>query len=57
MGNILLQAMAMGRLNGAAEIRELVRRSAELRTYEPAGSREAWGEAAVKLGGLLRAAP
>jgi rhamnulokinase len=57
MGNILLQAMAMGRLAGAAEIREVVRRSAELTTYEPAASRDAWAEAAAKLEKLLKAAP
>jgi rhamnulokinase len=57
MGNILLQAMAMGRLSGAAEIRDVVRRSVELMTYEPAGSRDAWGDAAAKLGGSLKATP
>ena len=57
MWNILLQAMAMGRLAGASDIREVVRRSAALTTYEPAGSRDSWAEVAAKLGQLLKAAP
>ncbi len=47
IGNVLLQAMALGRISGREELREVVRRSFEPKTYEPAG--EGWDEAAGKL--------
>ena len=43
-GNILVQAMALGRLESPAEIRAVVRRSFELATYEPSG-KSAWDAA------------
>lgn len=57
MGNILMQAMAMGRLAGPSEIREVVRRSAVLTTYEPVGSHDAWADAAGRLGRLPNGPP
>jgi rhamnulokinase len=36
MGNVLLQAMALGELAGLRELRELARRSTSLRRFEPA---------------------
>ena len=41
MGNILMQAYACGELGSLQEIREVVRNSTELITYEPVGT-EAW---------------
>ncbi|MHC5055829.1 MAG: rhamnulokinase [Planctomycetota bacterium] len=37
-GNILMQAMAAKRVGSLAELREIVRRSSELRRHEPSGS-------------------
>ena len=45
IGNVLLQAMALGHLRTPAEARELVRRSYQPRTYQP-GPREPWEETA-----------
>ena len=47
IGNVLLQAMALGRISGREELREVVRRSFEPKAYEPAG--EGWDEAAGRL--------
>jgi rhamnulokinase len=43
LGNILMQAYARGELGSLEEIREVVRNSTELITYEPKGT-EAWDE-------------
>jgi len=48
-GNILVQAMAMGRVGSPAEIRSIIRRSFELRTYSPGGSGTAWDEAGSRF--------
>ncbi|HYM09523.1 MAG TPA: rhamnulokinase family protein [Bryobacterales bacterium] len=52
LGNVLLQAMALGEAATAADARELVRRSFEPRTYTP-GSRDIWDEAAARRAGLV----
>ena len=44
IGNLLVQAMALGRLSSLAEARQLVRRSFPLEVFEP-GQREVWEEA------------
>jgi sugar (pentulose or hexulose) kinase len=44
IGNVLVQAMAMGQLSSLAEARQLVRRSFPVEVFEPA-RREAWDEA------------
>jgi rhamnulokinase len=44
IGNVLVQAIALGHLSGLAEARALVRRSFEVTTYEPGGT-AAWDEA------------
>jgi rhamnulokinase len=49
VGNILVQAMALGRLASPAAIREVVRHSFDLRTYTPAGNAAAWDAAAVRF--------
>jgi rhamnulokinase len=52
LGNVLVQAMAMGRVSGGAQIREIVRRSCEPKVYEPrAGG--GWDEAAGRLRELI----
>ena len=56
LGNILLQAMAMGRISSGAELREVVRRSFEPTTYEPSSDRDAWAEAAAKLAAVSQQA-
>ncbi|MGB7294412.1 MAG: rhamnulokinase family protein [Candidatus Aminicenantales bacterium] len=43
-GNILVQAMALGYVGSLDEIREIVRRSAEIQTYQPSGRAE-WDRA------------
>jgi rhamnulokinase len=47
MGNVLAQAMALGRIASLAELREVVRRSCEARRYDPAGN--AGWDAAYRL--------
>jgi rhamnulokinase len=49
VGNMLVQAMALGRLASPAAIREVVRYSFNLRTYTPAGNAPAWDAAAVRF--------
>jgi rhamnulokinase len=55
VGNILVQAMAVGRLSSPAAIREIIRRSFSLRTYLPAGSAPAWDAAAARFRAILEA--
>jgi rhamnulokinase len=45
IGNLLVQAMADGELRTLDELREVVARSVELRTYEPTTDRAAWNAA------------
>jgi rhamnulokinase len=52
IGNILVQAMAMGRISSPAEIRAIIRDSFELRTYDPAGSAAAWDAAGARFTGI-----
>ena len=44
LGNILVQALARGQVGSLAEIREIVRNSTDLVTYEPRAT-DAWNEA------------
>jgi rhamnulokinase len=57
LGNVLLQAMAMGRVADAQQAREIVRRSFEPKTYAPAGDATAWQDAAGRLKRLLHPIP
>ena len=52
IGNVLIQAMALGHLRTPAEARELVRRSYQPRTYLP-GAGAAWEEAASRRAALV----
>jgi rhamnulokinase len=51
MGNLLTQIRADGELGSLGEMREVVRRSSEVKYYEPAAS-PAWNQAAERLAGL-----
>ena len=53
IGNLLVQAIALGELSSVAEGRELVRRSFAPTTYEPAPD-PAWKEARERFAGLGR---
>jgi rhamnulokinase len=48
IGNVLVQAIALGQIAGLAEARALVRRSFEVETYEPCHHTGAWDEAYVR---------
>ena len=53
LGNVLVQARTAGEIGSLAEIRDVVRRSSELRQYDPAdGAR--WDEAWERFRSLLR---
>ena len=52
IGNVLVQAMAMGRIGSPAEIRSVIRESFELRTYIPGGSAAAWDQARARFRAL-----
>lgn len=53
VGNILVQAMAMGRVSSPAEMRAIIRESFELRTYEPEDT-AAWDAAYVRFREILK---
>ena len=52
LGNILVQAIALGHLRSHAAAREVVRNSFELKTFTPQASAE-WDAAAVRFEKLL----
>jgi len=49
-GNVLIQAMGMGRIRGVSELREVIRRSFELKRFHPKTDGARWAEAAERLG-------
>jgi rhamnulokinase len=53
-GNLLVQALALGELASLADVREVVRESFPLATYEPAVT-EAWREARQRFAGVCEA--
>ncbi len=53
IGNVLLQAMALGHLRTPGEARELVRRSYQPRTYLP-GNREPWDAQIQRVEDVIR---
>jgi rhamnulokinase len=55
IGNILVQAMAMGRVSSPAEMRRIIRHSFDLRAYAPVGPVAAWDAAAVRFRDILEA--
>ena len=52
IGNVLMQAIALGQLGSLAEARAVVRKSFDVETYHP-GTRSGWDEAYAKLLKLL----
>jgi rhamnulokinase len=55
IGNLLVQAIALGELSSLDEARAVVRASFEPQTYEPDGS-DAWREARARLGQIAEVA-
>ncbi len=51
LGNLLVQVRTSGEIGSLAEIREVVRRSCEMRSFEP-GDGTPWAEAAARLHSL-----
>ncbi|ACU75556.1 carbohydrate kinase FGGY [Catenulispora acidiphila DSM 44928] len=51
LGNVLVQARALGLLGDRTEMRALVARTQSLTRYVPGGDRAAWDEAAARLSG------
>ncbi len=54
IGNVMVQALAMGRVGSLAEIRQVVARSTRLARYEPRASTE-WDEARRRFDAVLTA--
>ena len=57
MGNLLVQAYAGGYLGSLYEMRGVVRRSVEVRDYEPQDAAGEWDEAYERLRGYVEAEP
>jgi len=56
LGNLLLQAQASGELKSVAELREIVRASCKLRTFEPKpASQAAWQSARARTAEFAQA--
>lgn len=53
IGNVIVQAIALGQLGSLAQGRDLIRRSFDVVSYEPAPERASWGEAYERLLGQL----
>jgi rhamnulokinase len=49
LGNVMVQAYARGAVRSLEEIRSVVRRSTEVRRYEPHGDRERWNGAYARF--------
>ncbi len=54
IGNILMQAIGVGLLNGLEQARQIVRNSFTLETYTPAANAERWEEAYQRLLHILK---
>ncbi|HYO29295.1 MAG TPA: FGGY-family carbohydrate kinase [Thermomicrobiales bacterium] len=57
LGNVLVQAMALGEFASLAEVRDVVRRSVTVDAFEPAGDEAAWDAAHDLLSRLVAATP
>jgi rhamnulokinase len=55
LGNVLVQEMAHRRISSLAEIRDAVRRSTEIKTYEPIADAAGWDDAYGRLRHLMEA--
>ena len=49
LGNLIVQAMAVGAVSSLGQGRAVIRRSFEVITYEPAADRAGWDEAYARL--------
>lgn len=49
LGNVIVQAAALGLDGGRTALRELLARTQQLTRYEPSGDRAAWNEAAARI--------
>ena len=49
IGNVIVQAIALGQLGSLAQGRDLIRRSFDVVSYEPAAERSRWDEAYERL--------
>jgi rhamnulokinase len=56
LGNVMVQAHAAGEVGSLAQMREVVRRSAEPKTYEPGEEKSGWEEAYGRLCALVEGA-
>lgn len=56
IGNLIVQAMALGIVNSLQEGRELVRRSFDVTRYEPAAERDPWEAAYARLTQMVESA-
>lgn len=54
LGNILMQAMAVGELASLAEAREILRNSCEVEVFEPSADRSAWEAAYGKFREIMQ---
>jgi rhamnulokinase len=48
LGNLLVQVRASGELSSLAEMREVIRKSSDVKTYQP-GPATAWEEATARF--------
>jgi rhamnulokinase len=55
LGNVMVQVYARGYVGSLGEIRDVVRASAEVRTYVPEGSADEWDEAFGRFSRLMAA--
>lgn len=53
LGNVMIQAHARGHLASLADMREVVRRSVEVRTYEPSDEQDRWAYAYERFCSIL----
>lgn len=49
IGNVIMQMVALGQLASLHEGRDLIRRSFDVKTYEPVANRAQWDEAYARL--------
>jgi hypothetical protein len=57
IGNVMVQALACGRVGSLEEIRTVVRRSFEASTYEPVGSADDYSGLRERFSRIVDAAP
>lgn len=53
IGNVIMQMVALGQLSSLGEGRDLIRRSFDVKTYEPAANRAQWDAAYARLNSII----